>query len=382
MNKKKVIGYVSMDDPFHNKVAWSGSIYKLREAIEMAGYEVRWIPYNVSMKNKMLYYYLMIQKRFFHKKKWITKYHCRTLAKMLAKDIDNNPALKECDYLFIPLASQIAPFLKTDKPYINVSGYAIPDMQNYYFHNVNKQAMAMAIELETVAAQKALVNIRSSKWANDGLINYYHCDKNKCHILEFGPNIDTKDIRKGQIYNGGQLRILFSGRYWGRKGGNIAVKALEKLRSNGIDAQLIVVGPQKLPEICKGKDYIDFIGYLNKNKVEDYNKYLSLYERAHIFLLPTRAECGAIVYSEAAAAGLPCYTYLTGGAGNYVINGVNGFALPEGSSADAFADQILNDINTGRMPSLHEGALKLFNEHLSWEAWAKGFSKIMQEATA
>ena len=75
MNKKKVIGYVSMDDPFHNKVAWSGSIYKLREAIEMAGYEVRWIPYNVSMKNKMLYYYLMIQKRFFHKKKWITKYN-------------------------------------------------------------------------------------------------------------------------------------------------------------------------------------------------------------------------------------------------------------------------------------------------------------------
>ena len=98
--------------------------------------------------------------------------------------------------------------------------------------------------------------------------------------------------------------------------------------------------------------------------------------------MPTKAECGAIVYSEAAAAGLPCYTYLTGGAGNYVVNGVNGFALPEGASADAFAEQILNDINTGRMPSLHEGALKLFNEHLSWEAWAKGFSKIMQETKA
>ena len=382
MKTKKVIGFVAMDDPFHNRVAWSGTIFKLREAIEMAGYEVRWIPYNVCMKNKLLYYFIMILNRYTHRKICLTRFHSRPLAKLWAKEIDNNPTLKECDFLFFPLCAQIAFFSKNNIPYINISGYTAPDMLDYYYHNISEEVKEIAFELEAAVAQKSLLNIRSSQWANNGLIKYYHCEKNKCHILEFGPNIDTKDIRKGQIYNGGQLRILFSGRYWGRKGGNIAVKALEKLRSNGIDAQLIVVGPKKLPKICKGKDYIDFIGYLNKNKVEDYNKYLSLYERAHIFLLPTRAECGAIVYSEAAAAGLPCYTYLTGGAGNYVVNGVNGFALPEGASADAFAEQILNDINTGRMPSLHEGALKLFNEHLSWEAWAKGFSKIMQEATA
>lgn len=382
MKTKKVIGYVSLTDPFHDKVAWSGTIYKLREAIEMAGYEVRWIPYNVSMKNKMLYYYLMVQNRIFHRRKWVTKFHFRPLAKMWAKDIDNNPALKECDYLFFPLASQIAPFSKNGKPYINISGYTVPDMQDYYFHNENEQAMAMAIELETVAAQKALVNIRSSKWANDGLINHYHCDKNKCHILEFGPNIDTKDIRKGQTYNGGQLRILFSGIDWNRKGGNIAVEAVEILRNKGIDARLIVAGPKRCPKICKEKDFIDYIGYLNKNKANDYKKYLSLYENSHLLILPTKAECGAIVYSEAAAAGIPCYTYLTGGTGSYVVNGVNGYALPAGSPANAFAEQILHDIKTGRMPSLHEGALNLFKEKLSWEAWAKGFDKIMQEATA
>ena len=157
---------------------------------------------------------------------------------------------------------------------------------------------------------------------------------------------------------------------------------MEILRSKGIDTKLIVAGPKQCPQICKEKDYIDFVGYLNKNNADDYKKYLSLYERAHLFLLPTKAECGAIVYSEAAAAGLPCYTYLTGGASNSVVNGVNGYALPEGSPASAFADQILDDIKTGRMPSLHEGALNLFKEKLSWEAWAKGFSKIMQEAGA
>lgn len=382
MNTKKVIGFVSKEDPFHDKVAWSGTVYKLREAIEMAGFEVRWIPYNVSMKNRIRYYYSLIQNRIYQGKKWVTTFHFRPLAKMWAKEIDNNPALKECDFLFFPLASQIAPFSKIDKPYINVSGYAVPDMINYYFHNVTEKSKEMAIEMETVAAQKAFINIRSSKWANDGLINYYHCDKTKCHILEFGPNIDTKDIREGLTYNGGQVRILFSGIDWNRKGGNIAVETVEILRSKGIDAQLIVAGPKKCPKICKDKEYIDFIGYLNKNNPEDYKKYLSLYENSHLLLLPTKAECGAIVYSEAAAAGIPCYTYLTGGTGSYVLNGVNGYALPEGSPASAFAEQILHDIKTDRMPSLHDGALNLFRDKLSWEAWSRGFSKIMQEATA
>ena len=382
MNKRKIIGYVSMDDPFHNRVAWSGTVYKLREAVEMAGFEVRWIPYNARMANKILDYSIRIQNRIFRKRIWLTKFHFRPLVKLWAKEIDKCQALKECDYLFFPLGAPIALFSKSDKPYIYISGHTVQDMVNYYFYNVTKKSKAMAIEMDAAASQKAFINIRSSKWAYDGLINYYHCDKNKCHILEFGPNIDTKDIREGLTYKGGQLRILFSGIDWGRKGGKIAVKTVEILRNNGIDARLIVAGPKRCPESCKEKDFIDFIGYLNKNNADDYEKYLNLYAHSHLLLLPTKAECGAIVYSEAAAAGLPCYTYLTGGTGDYVVNGVNGYALPEGSPANAFAEQIIHDIKNGLMPSMHEGALKLFKEKLSWEAWAKGFSKIMQETVA
>lgn len=382
MSNKKVIGFVSKEDPFHDKVAWSGTVYKLREAIEMAGFEVRWIPFNMRMANKFLDYSVKIQNRVFPRKKWLTRFHFRPVVKAWAKEVDKCPEVDECDFLFFPLTAQIAIYTKNGKPFINLSSYTFPDMVDYYYHHIAKWSKTMALEMDATAAQKAFINIRSSKWANDGLINYYHCDSNKCHTLEFGPNIDTKDIRKGQVYNGGQLRIFFSGRDWIRKGGNIAVETVSILRSKGIDARLIVAGPKKCPEICKDKDYIDFIGYLNKNNADDYNKYLSLYENSHIMILPTKAECGAIVYSEAAAAGMPCYTYLTGGTGDYVVNGVNGYALPAGAPASAFAEQILSDIKNNRLPSLHEGALKLFQEKLSWEAWAKRFSKIMQEATA
>lgn len=382
MNKKKVIGYVSKKDPFHDKVAYSGTIYKLRESIEMAGFEVKWIPYNTNIATKLLYYFIIASKHIFHKKICLTYFYYRPFVKLCAREIDKCPEVKECDYLCYPLCAPIALYTKNGKPYINISGYTVPDMFDYYFYNFPQKAKDMAIELDSKAALKALVNIRSSNWANDGLINYYHCDSNKCYSLEYGANIDTKDIRKAQAYNGGQIKIFFSGVKWQRKGGKIAVETVEILKSNGIDAQLIVAGPKKCPEICKGKDYIDFVGYLNKNNANDYDKYLSLYENSHIMILPTKAECGAIVYSEAAAAGMPCYTYLTGGTGDYVVNGVNGYALPAGAPASAFAEQILSDIKNNRLPSLHEGALKLFQEKLSWEAWAKRFSKIMQEATA
>ena len=41
--KKKVIGYISEKNPFTDRKAWSGSIFKIREGIENAGYEVKWI---------------------------------------------------------------------------------------------------------------------------------------------------------------------------------------------------------------------------------------------------------------------------------------------------------------------------------------------------
>ena len=37
--RNKIIGYVSAEDPFRDKKAWSGTKYKIREALQNAGYE-------------------------------------------------------------------------------------------------------------------------------------------------------------------------------------------------------------------------------------------------------------------------------------------------------------------------------------------------------
>lgn len=42
----KTIGYVTAADPFHDRKAWSGTIYKVREAIENAGSMCFGYPYD------------------------------------------------------------------------------------------------------------------------------------------------------------------------------------------------------------------------------------------------------------------------------------------------------------------------------------------------
>ena len=113
---------------------------------------------------------------------------------------------------------------------------------------------------------------------------------------------------------------MFSGIDWERKGGDLAVETVRLLREKGLDVRLTIAGPDKLQQKYQEAEFIDYVGFLDKNKAEEYKLLVELYRKSHLLLLPTKAECSAIVYSEAAAFGMPCYTFSTGGTANYVIN--------------------------------------------------------------
>ena len=98
-----------------------------------------------------------------------------------------------------------------------------------------------------------------------------------------------------------------------------------------------------------------------------------------MFILPTQAECSATVYCEAAGIGVPTYTSLTGGTGNYVIDGVNGRTFSVGASAQEYAEKIKEDLDSGNLKKFHEGALKMYETKLSWKAWSKRFKQIMDD---
>lgn len=372
-----LIGYVSASNPFADRKAWSGTIYKIREAIELSGYEVRWIPYREDRLTRW-YDKLLDYKERVTKKKFFRGVHSKFIARRYAHSIDKR-LLEGCDYLFFPGGAQISLFLKTKIPVIYYADATVHSLIDYLWNGYHEKSIAKAKILEEKACQHSSLILKSSEWALKSTIEDCHADAQKCHVLKFGYNIDKKDIIPITPYKTGRLEILFSGVEWKWKGGAIAVETTTLLRAKGIDAHLTICGPQQISEDIKELDYVTYLGFFNKNVHQEYHNYIEIWRNSHLLILPTKAECAGIVFCEAAAFGMPAYTYATGGTTDYVINDYNGYAFPPSSCAEDFAQKIEDDIKHNKMEFYHHNALRLSTEELSWEACSRKFKDIMKK---
>ena len=374
-NRKKVIGYVSEKNPFTDRKAWSGTIFKIREGIENAGYEVKWICSRPNDVSKLLCKGIA-RLRYKHIK---TNYNWQ-YSRLCARSI-NKSDYKGCDYLFVPCSACMLPYLPKDIPVIFYTDTTHRLMVGYYW---KKKMPARTVEHgekgERAGIHRATLNLRSSHWAAESVVKDYGYDPKKTYVIEFGANIDDSDLVPNTLkYTGGSVNILFSGVEWGRKGGDVAVETVRLLNEQGIEARLVIAGVRELPQQYHGLPYIEYVGFLNKNNPEQYRRYVKLWQETNLFLLPTQAECSAIVYCEASAYGVPIFTYDTGGTGDYVIDGVNGYKLPPTATAADFAACIRRNLNAASLQALHEGGLRLYKEKLSWSAWSRRFREIMEE---
>lgn len=374
-NKKLKIGYVTENNPFTDKTAWSGLIYKIREGIEHAGCEVVWI--NCHPYGKLAKLCKIINQRLHGKS--IMFEHTKFFFRLRAMYMDKR-LIDDCDLLFFPCGAQTMNFLKTDKPYIYYSDTTFKLMCGYYWDKLSEWQYCTGNGLESGAIKNAAINIRASKWAALSVSDDYGYNKDHTYVLRFGANLDDKDIVPITPYQGqGRLNILFSGVDWSRKGAETAIHAVEHLNKRGIDACLFIVGIKELPKEYQDNPYIEYVGYLNKSIHEQYIKYIDTVSKCHIFLLPTRAECAGIVFGESSAYGMPIYTYDTGGISDYVLNDVNGYLLPLSLGAEDFADKIQSTLDVEKQKQLHAGCMSMYQRRLNWNVWGDEFKEILEK---
>lgn len=99
------------------------------------------------------------------------------------------------------------------------------------------------------------------------------------------------------------------------------VEAVRRLNEDGVPSTLHIVGIRELPPQVARLPYINYIGFLNKNVPEQYQRLVEAIRQCRLLLLPTRAECAGVAFCEASAYGMPVFTYDTDGIPNYVLNG-------------------------------------------------------------
>lgn len=177
--------------------------------------------------------------------------------------------------------------------------------------------------------ENAIVNFTTSEFASNSIENDYGIDKTKIQTIYSGINIDWPDFIPPKEYN--DLKILFVGINWERKGGDILLKAFEKLNFFFPNVELRIAGCS--PKI--NKKGVKILGQLSKDQLE------KEYQNCHIFCLPGYREPSAVALIEAAAFELPIIASNVGGTADRVIDNYNGFLIEPGDVNELYEKMLI-----------------------------------------
>lgn len=265
--------------------------------------------------------------------------------------------------------------LRPELPYLHVTDATPAFLRDVYGWAVPGEADAA----EARVAARAAVAVYSSevlagRAAADLGLRHLNAD-----VLPFGVNLDTPPAAPCRKPPLEQLELLFVGLDWERKGGDIAVAALDALAAAGRRARLTVVGP--CPERHRRHPSVRAVRFLDKNRPRDARRLSGLYGAAHLLLLPTRADCTPMVVAEAMAHATPVLASDTGGIAGQIGGAGAGRVIAPFSAPGDWADAIrgmTDDAAAYRL--LSDAAFDRAAAHLTWAAWAEGIAGLARAA--
>jgi len=377
------IAYLALNDPL-DKRSWSGTTYYIAKALQKNGNDVDFLgPIKLPKWLDKVLRAMAKTTRIIFRKEYITKYSL-LLSWYSSRQFTKKLRGKTYDCICAPAASAELGFLKTKLPVIYITDATFELVSNYDYGEFNKMSWFSKVEgnlLERNALKKSSAIMYPSLWAAESAVNDYHISNEKVFIAPFGANIDLIPDKKiiFQKLENKQLTLLFLAVDWERKGGNIAFDVLKFLQyTHGIKAKLIVCGCE--PPSHMSHPDMEVIPFLDKNKKEDYEKFVDIMSSAHFLLVPTRADCSLLVGCEANAYGVPAITTDTGGVSEIVKDGVNGYCLPYSADGSTYAALIAElFINEEKYKNLISSSRQRFDEHLNWQKWSESFDDIFKK---
>ena len=312
--------------------------------------------------------------------------------------IERNPALlsrwgaeieKQLDIsteVLVGYSSQPFAGLNAKKPSVFWADAVFGSMIDYYpvYSNLCAESLRDGNAAEKAALDNVDIAVFSSKWAADAAVRLHGANPEKVRVVTYGANIDAdytlKEIEeKAKAKDMGVCSLLFLGVEWERKGGGKAVEITRLLNESGIPAKLSIIGVNPGEEISN-LDYVEAYGFVSKSTAEGKQLLNDVIANSHFLLLPTRADCTPIVYSEFNAHGIPVITTTEGGIPSIVTNGVNGFMFDKDDKSEIYAQCILDlMMNKSEYTALSKSAFNEYESRLNWNSAIANFRNVLKE---
>jgi glycosyltransferase involved in cell wall biosynthesis len=350
--------------------AWSGSMFNMLGALLNAGVQVETIdalsdPYSAFFKAKRIVKNTVFGKNYLRDREPLT-------LRGYARQVEGRLRRRNPDILFSAGTMPIA-YLRTDKPIVFWADATFDGMINFYpeFTNLCEETIRNGHAMEQAALSNCRLAVYSSEWAAQTAIANYVVDGGKVKVVPYGANLPrfltAEEVHQVIRSRGsGVCRLLFVGIDWYRKGGDEALLVTSRLNQMGLDAELHVVGcnpPSPLPLFVKT------YGYLSKGNREHNDLLSKLYKTSDFFILPSKAECAAVVVAEANSFGLPALTTNVGGMGTVVRDGKNGRVFESPVFVQECADYIFQTLaSKERYRQLCVSSFKEYASRLNWDS--------------
>jgi len=374
------IGFLSAHNPL-NRYSFSGSAYYAYEALlRLPNVSTYLLGNQFHSRERMRHF----TQKFLSKVPVNTQGYSKRLKEKSAKDflnsIESDLRKNQIDVVVCFVSSSLVSPLKSKShlPFISVTDATVSYIEDAYNYPVEPEDYRHEYE----SIQKSSRVVFSSDFMADRVRGEYadllREAPKKVRVIPFGLNMDLVSQAAKVPLVRDQLNLLFVGREWHRKGGDIAIEMLKYLQANHVNAHLTIIGSR--PEIAEENLNITVIPYLDKNKPEQQQQYFDILNRTHFLVLPTRADCTPMVIAEANAFGVPALVSDVGGTGTLVKPGLNGYLLPATARGDqygAIAAKLFAD-RTGYQ-NLSMTSRKEYETRLNWDAWARQIYQLSNE---
>ena len=295
------------------------------------------------------------------------------------------------------------PFLETDKLIVlwhDSTWFSLMQMGFEEF----KFCYPLLYEWDRLVLEKCDLIAFAADWIRNQTLTYYNIDPDKLYVIPFGANLESLSQETIHQFIKERKRtpckLTFIGIDWLRKGLNLAYGVMTKLNTNGLTAELNVIGSNlnsnmKLER--KYENYIDYqtfnsaemfkiqlrsdkkvniIGFLSKDNSLQNNQLCNILKNTHFLLHPANFECFGIALAEANAFGVPVIATDNHGPQTIIKNRFNGQLFDSGEYVEQASNFIQYQMQA--YENYKTLARSSFREYLERLNWSTSFQKLRE----
>lgn len=173
-----------------------------------------------------------------------------------------------------------------------------------------------------------------SELVRQSILKDYGLPAERVSMIGGGANLEKLPPLAGRKESSGNPTVLFIGMDFYRKGGDLVLMAFARTRAQFPNAKLLFLSKGPIPKEMP-IDGVELIEPVWRRE-----EVLKLYERADVFVMPSRLETWGDVFLEAMAYGLPCVGVHGQAMAEIIRHAETGFLVPP-DAVDPLADRLI-----------------------------------------